>query len=172
MRLIGITLAPFETSATGVATYEDGKIRTFSFYKDPDIMEVLNRFKPEVVAIDAPLYIVRKEFRAAEKEMQQMGYLMQPLNTHEMAERAKRASSIKYAIEGITKVIECRPGAVKKALKINSVKELKNVRFLNIIKNEHEADAVFAVITALFYKEGNYEQFGDEEEGYIILPKI
>jgi predicted nuclease with RNAse H fold len=172
MRLVGINLAPYENNATGIATYEDGKIRTFSVYKNVDVMEIINRFKPEVVSIDAPLHVVDKQFRAAEKEMQQMGYMMQPLNTHEMIERAKRASSIRYAIEGVTTVIECHPDSAKKTLKINSVKELKNVRFLNIVKNEHEERAILAIITALFYKEGNYDRFGDEDEGYITLPKI
>ena len=172
MRLIGIDLAAHQTNATGVATYEDGKIRTYTVYKDGDIVEIINRFKPEVVAIDAPLVVVQKPFRSAEKEMQQLGYKLLPLNTPAMTDLAKRAYSLKYAIENITTVIECHPNSTKKALKVNDIKALKNVRFLNIVKNEHEADAIFAVITALFYKEGSYDMFGDEEEGYIMLPKV
>jgi predicted nuclease with RNAse H fold len=43
---------------------------------------------------------------------------------------------------------------------------------MNILKNQQEKDAIFAALTALFYKEGNYSQFGDLEEGLIILPKL
>jgi len=172
MKMVGISLAARPTNATGIATYEDGKINTYSVYKDENITEIVQRFKPAVVAIDAPLVVVEKPFRSAEREMQQFGYSLLPLNTPVMIELAKRASSLKYEIEGLTKVIECHPASTKKVLGINNVKELKNVRFLNIIKNDHEADAIFAAITALFYEEGSYEMFGDEEEGFIILPKL
>ena len=168
---MGIDLAAYATNATGIATLEDGKIRTYTVYKDENITELIRSFKPEVTAIDAPLVVVRKPFRYAEREMQEFGYLLLPLNTKPMLDLAKRAASLKYAVDNITKVIECHPSSTKKALKVNSVKELKNVKFLNIVKNEHEEDAIFAAITALFYKEGSYEQFGDEEEGFIVLPK-
>ena len=171
MRLLGLDLSARETDATGVATYDGGRIRTFTVYKDKDIMELINRNKPEIVAIGAPLVVVNKPFRAAETELQHLGFQLTPLNTGGMHQLAKRAASIKYAIEATTKVIECYPSLTRQVLKISKAKELKNVGFGNIIKNEHEEDAIFDAITALFYAEGNYDQFGDEEEGYIILPK-
>lgn len=169
---MGLNLAPRGNAVTGIATIEDNKIRTFSVYKDNEILEIINRFKPEVIAIDCPLAVIEKEFRSAEKEMQQLGYLPKKLNSPELIEKEKRASSIKYTVENIAKVIECDIDITKKVLGVNNVKELKNVRFLNIVKNEHESNAVFAAVTALFYKEGAFEQFGDEEDGYIIVPKI
>jgi len=172
MRLIGIDLAARTTNVSSIATYEDGRIRTYSVYSDENILEIIKNFKPDVLAIDAPLVVVEKPFRSAEREMQQFGYKLMPLNTPDMQDLAKRASSIGYAIENLTKVIECHPNSTKKALNVNNVKELKNVKFLNIIKNEHESDAIFAVVTALFFKEDNYNSFGDDEEGYIIVPKL
>jgi predicted nuclease with RNAse H fold len=172
MRLIGIDLAARTTNVSGIATYEDGRIRTYSVYSDENILEIIKNFKPDVVAIDAPLVVVDKPFRSAEKEMQQLGYKLLPLNMPDMLDLAKRASSIKYAVENITKLIECHSSSTKKALNVNNTKELKNVKFLNIVKNEHESDAIFAVVTALFFKENNYDSFGDDEEGYIIIPKF
>lgn len=172
MRVLGIDLSANETNASAIATYEDGKIRTFTMYKDKDLMDIISKFKPEVIAIDAPLHTVEKPFRAAEKEIQHLGYHLLPLNMPGMRALAKRASSIRYALEGTTKVIECHPASTRKVLGIEDPRKLKNVRFLNIIKNKHEEDAIFAALTAVFYSEGNYGQFGDEEEGYIILPKV
>jgi len=172
MKIIGIDLAADEKNATGIAEYEDGKIRTFTVYKDKDILEVVEEFKPNLVVVDAPLMIVEKPFRSAEKEMQSLGYSLLPLNTEGMKELAARGVRLKNQIEKVCDVIECHPSSTKKALGVSTIHELKNVKFMNIVKNEHEIDAIFAAVTGVFYLDGLYQQFGDPEEGFIILPKL
>ncbi|HDQ59716.1 MAG TPA: DUF429 domain-containing protein [Candidatus Woesearchaeota archaeon] len=172
MRVVGINLAPNESEGTGIAEYDDGKVRTFTVYKNTDILEVVEKFKPEVVSIDAPLVVVDREYRSAEKELQAMGYDTIQVNRPHIRQLASRGSHLKYSLDSKTKIIECYVSLTKKSLNIFDCSQLSNVRVMNIIKNNHEKDAVFAAVTGVFYKEGLCKEFGDEQEGYIILPVI
>jgi hypothetical protein len=171
MRLLGIELSATEDHVSGIAQLEEDKIRTFSVYKDPDILEIVERFKPDCISINAPLHLTNKPYRNAEKEMVAMGFSPDPQNMGDMNAKTKRAINLKSQIDKI-EIIECHTPSAKQILKVNDPKQLNQVRIMNILKNQQEKDAVFAALTALFYKEGNYSQFGDLEEGLIILPKL
>jgi predicted nuclease with RNAse H fold len=172
MRIVGINLATFDNHATGVSELEEGKIRTFSVYKDPDIIEIVDRFKPEVVVFDTPITLSTEPYRCAEKEMLSMGYEPEPQNMENNKHRIKRAINLKKNMDEHIKVIETHLPSVKKALNLDDPKKLQNVRVMNIMKNQFEKDSVFAAVTGLFYLDNLYHQFGDEEEGHVILPKL
>jgi predicted nuclease with RNAse H fold len=175
MRAVGISISATEGHASGVATIEDNKIRTFTVYKNPEIFEIITRFNPDVVSINAPLVLSKNSYRAAEKELVAMGYNPEPQNMGDNKQKTKRAIEIRtFCLHEakIREVIECHVPSAKKALNVSEPKQLTNIRVMNLIKNEFEKDAIFAAITAMFYKEESYEEFGDDEEGKIILPKV
>lgn len=172
MKVIGINLSATDEHATGIATIEENKIRTFTVYKNPEILEIIQRFDPEVVCIDAPLHLSENPYRAAEKEILAMGYNPDPQNMGDNKLKIKRAIEIRSSTLHECEFIECHLDSVKKALNISEPKQLTNVRMMNILKNQYEKDAVFAAVTAMFYIEESYEEFGDDEEGKLILPKI
>lgn len=171
MKALGINLGSSERSATGVSQLEDDKIRTFSVYKDRDILEIVSSFKPEIVVFDSPLHLSKEPYRSAEKEMKNFGYDPDPQNMGDLKQKIKRAISLKTKM-GNAKFLETHLPSVKQSLKIEEPSQLHNVRVMNLMKNQFEKDSVFAAVTGLFYKENLYNQFGDEEEGYVIIPKI
>ena len=113
-----------------------------------------------------------KSFRSAEIEMRTQGFSVEPVNTEKMRKLAVKGIHIKRNVEKFSQVIESSASLVRQALKINSHTELNNVRFMNLVKNEHEKEAILAAITGVFYLDGLYHQFGDEKEGFVIVPKL
>jgi predicted nuclease with RNAse H fold len=172
MKIIGINLSATEDHVTGAAQLEDNKIRTFSVYKDPDILEIINSFKPKIVVFDTPLHLSKEPYRCAEKEMIAFGYNPDPQNMGDMKLRIKRAINLKTSIEDHLTFLETHLPSVKQSLKVQDAKQLQNVRIMNLMKNQFEKDAVFAAVTGLFYSENMYDQFGDEESGYVTIPKL
>jgi len=172
MKVLGINLSATDSHATGIAIIDDNKIRTFTVYKNPEILEIIERFDPKVVCIDAPLHLSANPYRAAEKEILAMGYNPEPQNMGDNKLKIKRAIEIKSSTLHECEFIECHIDSVKKVLNVSEPKQLTNVRTMNILKNQYEKDAVFAAVTAMFYTEGSYEEFGDDDEGKIILPKV
>lgn len=172
MKIIGINLSATEDHVTGVAQLEDNKIRTFSVYKDPDILEIINRFKPKIVVFDAPLVLSKEPYRCAEKEMVAFGYSPDPQNFEDLKTKIKRAINLRTSVEDHITFLETHLPSVKKALNVSDAKQLQNVRVMNIMKNQFEKEAVFAAVVGLFYSENMYEHFGDEESGYVTIPKL
>jgi predicted nuclease with RNAse H fold len=172
MRIVGINLAATEDHVTGVAELEDNKIRTFSVYKDPDIIEIIDRFKPKIVVFDVPLVLSKEPYRCAEKEMVAFGYSPDPQNFEDLKTKIKRAINLKTSIADHVTFLETHLPSVKQSLKVQDAKQLQNVRIMNLMKNQFEKDAVFAAVVGLFYSENLYDQFGDEESSYVTIPKL
>jgi|GEM_PF-3149796 len=176
MRVLGIHLASNPRDSSALAELEQNKIRTFTVRRDDEIIATFVRFSPDLVVFDSPLKPVEYEYRSAEKEMQSMNFTFHPMNNPEIQMLSKRGEKLKYLIENQlevrSKVIETNIEVVKALLKINSVKDLQNVKFMNIVKNEFEQKAVISAIVGIFYLENNYTQYGDDIDGYVIVPKV
>jgi predicted nuclease with RNAse H fold len=173
MIVCGIDLASSERNASGVCVMEDSKIKTFLVYRDEQIVEIVERAKPSIVAIDSPLNFSEKPFRECEEELQRLGYKLLPLNLPQMKELTKRAIGLKYKLEKFTEVIECHPTTTRKILGMKNVREVEaklGMKLMNLIKSEHEVDAIFAALTAFYYLKGEYKEWGNKEEGVIITP--
>lgn len=69
-------------------------------------------------------------------------------------------------------VIEVFPSASYKILKNQNF--CIKINFGQISKEYRKdiMDAICAAITGYFFKENRYQKFGDEKEGYIIVPKL
>jgi len=76
-------------------------------------------------------------------------------------------------------VIEVHPASTRKALSmpIKDWKEIQRIFVEMGIKVSdkpltfHQIDAITAALTALFHIKGEEEKIGENEEGYIIVPK-
>ncbi len=110
------------------------------------------------------------------------GYRVLPPNLRAMKKLTLRAIRLNKIIEEKTyKTIEVHPTSTRKALQMPP-KEWKTIQ--KILKTlglkgdietrplaTHEIDAVTAALTAVLHLQGQTELIGDDEEGYIILPK-
>lgn len=172
LKVLGINLSPDESAPSGMAQLEDNRIRTFTVYKDAEILEIISRFSPKVVVLDVPVFVPEEDFRPAEKEMQQLGYEVSPVGYGKTVKTANRASHFRHEFEGDITFVETKTDIAKKELGISDIKELKNVKILNIIKNDLERNAVVCAVVGAFFLENNYSEFGEAESGKVILPKL
>lgn len=181
--IIGIDLAGTKKNPTGWALWQNKIVETSLIYENKEILEKINLVKPAIAAIDAPLKFPKKGvFRKAEKELLKRGYRVFHSGLSAMKALTFRAIRLNKLItkKGI-KTIEVHPTSTRKALNMPSKDFRKIQKILESIGIEgslkmctltaHEIDAITAALTAYLHIKGMTEALGDEEEGYIILPK-
>jgi predicted nuclease with RNAse H fold len=182
--VIGIDLAASSRKPTGWALLKGNAVKTSLVYKDSEILENIVRNHPALIAIDAPLSLPEKGefFRKADREMISKGYRVFPLNFPAMKKLALRAIRLNRLIEEKRyKTIEVHPTSTRKALQMplkdwKAIQEtLKTLGLKGEVETHplatHEIDAVTAALTAVLHLEGQTERVGDEEKGYIAVPK-
>lgn len=181
--IIGIDLAGKEENPTGIAIWEKGKVETHLIYINKEILKFIRNVKSSIVAIDAPLKLPKNGFlRKADKDLIKKGYRVFPPGLPAMKMLTLRAIRLNRLItkEGI-KTIEVHPTSTRKALNM-PVKDwekiqatLESMGLEGTLKERtlspHEIDAVTAALTAYLYMKGETEALGNNEEGYIIIPK-
>ncbi|MCW1296563.1 MAG: hypothetical protein OH319_02685 [Candidatus Parvarchaeota archaeon] len=155
MKVVGINLSPNERMISGVCLIEGLNVSTFSPRTNEQIMEIISRARPEVVAINVPSNLNE--------------------NKDEMEEFEIRFTRIKNNIERYSEIIKTNNETVKSLLKVDESTDIFkkfNFRRMNIIRNQSEKDAILCALVALFYKEGKYQKLGDEKGGFIFIPLI
>jgi predicted nuclease with RNAse H fold len=182
--IIGIDLAGKPENPTGWALWKNKRVETSLIYADNEILESIARTKPEIIAIDAPFSLPRMGIlRKADKEMIKKGYHVFPPSLPAMRKLTIRAIELNKLIrEKGYKTIEVHPTSTRKALRMPSKDWGKIQATLNRIGlggdikmrnlTPHELDAVTAALTAYLHLQHKTEALGDEEEGYIIIPKM
>ncbi|MGB9853243.1 MAG: DUF429 domain-containing protein [Candidatus Bathyarchaeales archaeon] len=181
--IIGIDLAGKQKNPTGWALWENKMVETALIYTDNEIIEKITRIKPTIVAIDAPLKLPKKGlFRKADKELIRRGYRVFPPGLPAMKRLTLRAIKLNRLIteKGI-ETIEVHPTSTRKALNMplkdwrEAQKTLESMSLEGSLKvralKPHEIDAVTAALTAYLHMQGLTEALGDEEEGYVVVPK-
>jgi len=182
--VIGIDLAGSSKNPTGWSLLKDTTVKTLLLHTDNEILENTLRNQPTLIAIDAPLSLPKKGefFRKADREMIRKGYRVLPPNLAAMRKLALRAIKLNKLIEEKRyKAIEVHPTSTRKALQMPSKDWKATQEILKTLglKGEletrplatHEIDAITAALTAALHLKRQTEQIGDNEEGYIILPK-
>ncbi len=181
--IIGIDLAGNSENPTGWALWKNRTLKTSLFYADDEILKGVARNKPAIIAIDAPFNLPKKGIlRNADKEMIRKGYRVFPPSLPAMRKLTVRATKLNRLIaEKGYKIIEVHPTSTRKALNMPSKDWRKIQTLLTHIGLEgelttraltpHEIDAITAALTAYLYMQKQTEAIGDEEEGYIIIPK-
>ncbi|MCS7109656.1 MAG: DUF429 domain-containing protein [Candidatus Micrarchaeota archaeon] len=141
----GIDLAAKEKNPTGFCLIDENLdiLCEGILHSDEEIIELLYKYKPKVLGIDAPLSLPRKGYlRKEEKILIREGYRILPF-FKSMKDLAMRAKRIERKIKCIN-IIEVYPNISAKILGIKREKGRKR----------HIIDARIAAITAKLYSEG------------------
>ncbi|NPA98365.1 MAG: DUF429 domain-containing protein [Crenarchaeota archaeon] len=172
----GLDLRARSDKPTGIAFLEDNKLVFVSkTYTDEEIIMLINRYNPLVIAIDAPLSHA-KGFREVDKKMIRQGYRVLPPGWKSMKKLVSRALRIKNLLDskGIH-VIETHP---RSSLKSSGCSIEKLLARIGIDKerirrlSRDEIDAVIAALTAYHYARGEYISVKDVDGEIILLPRI
>jgi len=163
-------------------------------YTDEEVIRETLSQEPDVVSIDAPLFLPKgreslevkgpPHFRACDRELLRMKIRFFPISLGPMRKLTKRGMSLKSVFEGSgLRVIESFPGAIQDMLGMPRKQEgLEKLRRALIVygaggevdRNDLTGDELDAITCALVGKmllEGDYLAIGDPEEGLMILPK-
>jgi len=192
MIVVGVDLAGSEKRNTGICILkEDLAAKCFVVHKDEEILELIEKFKPDLIAIDAPLSLPkgrksldRKEkihFRECDKKLFEFGIKFFPITLGPMRMLTKRGIKLRKILEKRGyRVIEVYPGATQDILKIprksvNTKKLREGLKKLGIKiegrKLTHdELDAITAAFTGYLHRKGKTLSLGDEKEGAIVIP--
>ncbi len=158
--VVGIDLAGKEENPTGFCVLRASGAKTKKVFTDEEILQEIRKLKPQVVAIDAPLWLPKPgvAWRIGEILLMQRGFRPLSLLLPSMRMLALRAKNLAREIRKMgIEVIEVFAGASEKIL------GLKKERG----KSKDEYDALLCALTAKAYVEGKYEDLGG-----IIVPKF
>jgi predicted nuclease with RNAse H fold len=192
MKILGIDLAGSEKRKTGICILDE-KLRANSLFlfKNSEILDLIEREKPDLIAIDAPLTLPKGRkslkkrskihFRKCDKELWKLKIKFFPITLGPMRKLTERGIKLRKILEKKYKVIEVYPGATQDILKIprkqKGLKKLKKgleklgIKILKKNLNGDELDAITCAFTGFLYLKKNYLAIGDKKEGQIILSR-
>jgi predicted nuclease with RNAse H fold len=185
-KIIGIDLSGKPENPTGICFLDAHNLYFSTLFENKDILNHINMKKPFLIVIDAPLSLPKGRcclskdcscskkgghFREAEIEMRKYGRTL-PLTFRGMRMLTERGIQIAERLKDEYIVLESHPRTVQKILGFSNLYEdLTNYFELPENISEHELDAALLVIAGVFYMRGEFMEFGDVDEGTIILPK-
>ncbi len=184
MKIIGIDLAGKEENPSGICVLSMHKMDLFTLYTDMDILDIIDKLKPSLIVIDAPLSLpkgrccLEKEcecavgghFRRAERDIRPYGRVL-PLTFHGMKMLTMRGIKLASKLKKDYKVIETHPRTSQKILGFNdSLSDLSKFFTISPNTTEHELDAGLLALTGYFYLKDCYIELGNPDEGIIIIP--
>ena len=194
MKVLGIDLAGSPKRRTGICIMNENFriIHVSSVFEDSEIIEAAKKFKPNLVAIDAPLSLPKGResldkksnihFRKCDKELWKLKIRFFPITLGPMRSLTKRGIRLKKVLKNLGfRVIEVYPGATQDILGIPR-KQKGREKLLNALKkrgikgmkgneNVDELDAITAAYTGILYLKGKAIEIGDPKEGTIVIPK-
>lgn len=193
MIILGIDLAGSEKRKTGICILNENlEARPFFLFKDKEILDLVKKIKPKLIAIDAPLSLPKGRktlkrkskihFRECDRELWNLGIKFFPITLGPMRKLTERGIKLKKILEKKFKIIEVYPGATQDILKIprkqKGLKKLKKgleklgIKILKKNPNADELDAITCAFTGWFYLKKKFLAIGEKNEGQIILPKL
>jgi hypothetical protein len=158
MKVVGVDLAGKPENPTGFCLLSDEGSQTKLVFSDKEIIDEIERIKPDCIAIDAPFWLPRTGiWRTSDEKLIKRGF--QPVSPAFPTMRllVLRASNlIKVLKERNFAFIEVFSSASEKVLGLS-----KEPR-----KNKDEYDALLCALTAKAFLEGKYEDLDG-----IIIPR-
>ena len=195
MGVVGIDLAGSERRDTGFCSMDGDMLCTTAvLHSDPEIVGRTLAASPDVVSIDAPLFLPRgreslekrgpPHFRACDRELMKMHIRFFPISLGPMRMLTVRGMRLRSALEteGL-EVIESFPGAIQDLLGIPRKQAGLKLLELGLVefglrwkipgapRSGDELDAATSALVGLLYVKGEYRAIGDPDEGLMILPK-
>ena len=189
--IVGLDLAGVETRPSGFCILKGMKTETKLLYLNEEIVKEIQRIKPRIVAIDAPLTLppgrknieerTKSHFRECDKELLKRGIKFFPITLGPMRKLTERGIKLKKILEDTGfKVIEVYPGAAQDVWNIprkqRGLKKLMDglkrigVKGLKKDMSDHELDAVTCALVGKHFLNGKAEVLGTLDNG-IVMPK-
>jgi hypothetical protein len=192
--IVGIDLAGSEKRPTGFCALNGMSSKCCVLYTDKEIIENIERTKPKIVAIDAPLALPKGRksleercdihLRKCDRQLLDMKIKVFPITLGPMRMLTKRGIKLRRILErkGF-KVIEVYPGAAQDIWKIprkqEGLEKLRRGLMKLGVKGDidkkditgDELDAITSALVGRAYLHGKHMAIGDPEEILMILPK-
>jgi uncharacterized protein YprB with RNaseH-like and TPR domain/predicted nuclease with RNAse H fold len=198
-KVVGIDLSASAKRTTGWALLEGKKVQATLLRTDKEIIDSTIKVSPDLVSIDSPLSLPKgrdctkdscecRRFgitREAERILRRRGVFVFPSLIPSMQSLTERGMRMKNEFEkrGMH-VIESYPGAaqdilriIRKKLSLEDLNQgLQSIglrgEFANGRHSHDELDAITSALVGYFYLADEYEALGNEDEGFLIVPKI
>ena len=169
LKIIGIDLAGKTKNPTGICLLKNNEPEFYILYSNKQILKTSLDFKPEIIAIDAPIMKGKPRIRKADRVMKK--YKALPTSLPSMKKLTIRGSKLSEKLGAYYKVIEVFPTATAKILGVYSKNYKETAEKLGIkIRKKHELDAYLCCLTARLFLEEKAVKIGDKD-GKIIVPK-
>jgi predicted nuclease with RNAse H fold len=191
MNVVGLDLAGVETRPTGFCLLTQMTAETRLLYTDTQILNTVQEYKPDIVAIDAPLTLppgrktieerTSKHLRPCDEELLRRRIRFFPVTLGPMRKLTVRGIALKTALHALgLKVIEVYPGGAQDVMHIprkqQGLKLLKRgleklgLNGLSEDLSDHELDAATCAYVGKLFLEGKACTYGTEDSA-IIMPK-
>jgi hypothetical protein len=193
-KVVGIDLAGSEKRDTGFCVLDAQMgCLTAVLHTDAEILRETLATRPDVVSIDAPLFLPRgrvslevkgpPHFRECDRELLRMHIKFFPISLGPMRMLTARGMKLRasFEVRGL-EVIESFPGAIQdilgiprkqaglQALESGLVREGVRWKEPEASRTGDELDAVTSALVGLMYVRNEYRAIGDPGEGLMILP--
>ena len=192
--VVGIDLAGVAHRRTGFAALQGLTVTSLAVLgPDEEIVRRTLEAQPEVVTIDAPLFLPRgrrsledrgpPHLRDCDRELQRLGIRFLPVSLGPMRGLTRRGMALRHQLEAAgLRVFETYPGAVQVLLglprKTESVPRLaQGLRRLGLrglpapgAVTHDELDAVSAALAARAVRLGRARLLGAADEGFMAVP--
>jgi predicted nuclease with RNAse H fold len=191
--VVGVDLAGSPRRNTGICLLRGMTVVSFAtVHSDEDILVFIDRARPDLVAVDAPLSLppgrrsleerTGEHFRPCDRELLRRGIKFFPITLGPMRMLTARGIMLKEALAGRGReVIEIYPGAAQDVWKIarkqGGLSKLRRgleklgLKGLRKDMNGDELDAVTGALVGRLYLTGGAEVLGNFNEGAIVIPK-
>jgi len=198
--IVGIDLTGSAKRPSGFCIMQNAHAVTYRVREDEEMLMLIQGFKPDLISLDSPLSLPfgrispfdddpgRTEYginRSCERLLAARGIRSYPPLIQSMQKLTQRGIALADRLRSLGySVIESYPGGAQDILGIPRKKKgidllitgLSNFGILgNYIqeKTSHdEIDAITCALVGLFYLDGKYEALGNEQEGFLIIPRL
>jgi predicted nuclease with RNAse H fold len=191
---VGIDLAGSGKRDTGFCSMNERMhTRTMVLRSDEEILSETVRACPDIVSIDAPLFLPKgrpslehkgpPHLRSCDKELLRMKIKFFPITLGPMRMLTARGIFLRGRLESLgLRVIESYPGAIQDILQMprkqRGVQNLRRALTDYGLKGDvtgremtgDELDAITSALVGIMYLRGDYLAIGDPQEGLMILP--
>lgn len=156
------------TDKESYAAFLGDKLQTYAFKTNEELLELIAKHDPRVIAFDAGTETSMKEFNKNEEELKEEGHSFVP-TSHE-PRRSKRVEALKTSILHNTdkqvEVIRFEPKITADELALHDDSGLEALGIdPSGIESAGEFDAVLGAVTSRFYSQNQFEDYG------VIVPE-